>query len=203
LDVDVRADHLAYVLYTSGSTGKPKGVAVEHRNAAAFITWAQSVFDQRQIAGVLAATSVCFDLSIFEIFFPLASGGRVIVAANALAPAHLPARNEVPLLTTAPSASAELVRLGGIPAGVETINLAGEPLSTSLVDALYGTGTVRRVYDLYGPTEDTTYSTYTLRRPGEPATIGRPIANGRVYILDRFLNPVPIGVAGEIYLGGH
>jgi amino acid adenylation domain-containing protein len=203
LDVDVRAEHLAYVLYTSGSTGKPKGVAVEHRNAAAFITWAQSVFDRRQIAGVLAATSVCFDLSIFEIFFPLASGGRVIVAENAIALEHLPARNEVTLLNTVPSAGAELVRIGGIPSSVETINLAGEPLSTSLVDALYATGTVRRVYDLYGPTEDTTYSTYTLRRSGEPATIGRPIANGRVYILDRFLNPVPIGVAGEIYLGGH
>jgi amino acid adenylation domain-containing protein len=203
LDIDVRADDLAYVLYTSGSTGKPKGVAVEHRNAAAFITWAQSVFDQLQIAGVLAATSICFDLSIFEIFFPLASGGRVIVAENAIALAQLPARNEVTLLNTVPSAGAELVRVGGIPASVETINLAGEPLSTSLVDALYATGTVRRVYDLYGPTEDTTYSTYTFRRPGEPATIGRPIANGRVYILDRFMNPVPVGVPGEIYLGGN
>ncbi|CEJ85457.1 Amino acid adenylation domain protein [Hyphomicrobium sp. GJ21] len=202
LNVDVQANDLAYVLYTSGSTGKPKGVAVEHRNAAALIAWARSIYDQRQITGVLAATSVCFDLSIFEIFFPLASGGRIILAENALALAQLPARNEVTLLNTVPSAGAELVRIGGIPASVETVNLAGEPLPTSLVDSLYATGTVKRVYDLYGPTEDTTYSTYTLRQPGEPATIGRPIANGRAYILDRFANPVPLGIPGEIYVGG-
>ena len=202
LDLAGRADDLAYVIYTSGSTGRPKGVGIEHRNAAALIAWSATIFDRSQIRGVLAATSVCFDLSIFEIFFPLACGGTVILAENSLAMPKLPARGEVTLLNTVPSAAAELVRRGGLPDKLETVNLAGEPLPTSLVDALYATGNVRRVFDLYGPTEDTTYSTYMLRLPQQRASIGRPIANGQAYILDGLMNPTPVGVAGEIYLGG-
>ena len=194
--------NLAYVMYTSGSTGVPKGVAVEHHNVAALIHWAATTFEPRQIAGLLASTSVCFDLSVFEIFFPLACGGRIILAENALELATLPARDEVTLINTVPSAAAELVRMGTVPATAETVILCGEPLATSLVDALYATGTVRSVHDLYGPTEDTVYSTIKLRRPHERPTIGRPIANGRVYLLDGARNPVPIGVPGETYLGG-
>jgi acyl carrier protein len=85
---------------------------------------------------------------------------------------------------------------------VRTINLAGEPLTSALADAIYAKTLVERVYDLYGPSEDTTYSTYALRSLGGPATIGRPIANTRTYILDRSLSPVPIGVPGELYIGG-
>ena len=75
---------LAYVIYTSGSTGRPKGVAIEHRSAAAFIHWAKEQFSTEHLAGVLASTSICFDLSVFEIFVPLSTGGKVILAANAL-----------------------------------------------------------------------------------------------------------------------
>jgi hypothetical protein len=82
------------------------------------------------------------------------------------------------------------------------VNLAGEPLRTELVDALYAHG-IERVFDLYGPSEDTTYSTWTLRRAGAPATIGRPIANTRAYVLDARQRPVPVGVPGELYLAGH
>jgi aspartate racemase len=82
------------------------------------------------------------------------------------------------------------------------VNLAGEPLSQALVQQLYEQRGIERVYDLYGPTEDTTYSTYALRSATEPATIGRPIANTQVYLLDSWLQPVPVGVAGELYLGG-
>src|SRR5262249_60922207 len=78
--------NLAYVIYTSGSTGRPKGVAIEHATAVVFIEWARSVFSAEELAGVLAATSICFDLSIFEIFVPLASGGAVVLAARALQP---------------------------------------------------------------------------------------------------------------------
>ena len=80
--------------------------------------------------------------------------------------------------------------------------LAGEPLSTRLVDDLYGTGHVERIFDLYGPSEDTTYSTFALREPQAPATIGRPIANTRAYVVDAQLQPVPVGVVGELYLAG-
>ena len=197
----VKSDDLAYVIYTSGSTGKPKGVAIEHRSAAAFLTWATSVFSVEQLKGTLASTSVCFDLSVFEMFAPLACGGTIILVENILHLPDAPAADEVSLINTVPSAIAELVRMNGIPDSVRTVNLAGEPLKTSLVRQIYETGTVREVFDLYGPTEDTTYSTFTLRVSGK-ATIGRPISNTQAYVLDRNLQPVPVGIPGELYLGG-
>jgi amino acid adenylation domain-containing protein len=194
--------NLAYVIYTSGSTGTPKGVAIEHRSTVALLTWAQTVFEPRELAGVLASTSVCFDLSVFEMFLPLSSGGSVIIASDALALPSLPAASRVTLVNTVPSAMTELVRNGSLPASVKTINLAGEPLTVALVKEIYETTSVERVYDLYGPSEDTTYSTWTLRTADGPYTIGRPIANTQAYVLDGEMRPVPIGVVGEIYLGG-
>jgi non-ribosomal peptide synthetase component F len=78
---------LAYVIYTSGSTGRPQGVAIEHRSAVAFLHWAKEVFSPEELGGVLASTSICFDLSVFELFAPLSWGGTAILAENAL---HLP-----------------------------------------------------------------------------------------------------------------
>jgi amino acid adenylation domain-containing protein len=193
---------LAYVIYTSGSTGVPKGVAIEHRSAGTLVHWARSVFSDRDISGVLASTSVCFDLSVFELFFPLAFGGRVILADHALEVGSLAARADVTLVNTVPSAAAEIVRAAALPPSVQTVCLAGEPLPTRLVDDLYATGHVERVFDLYGPSEDTTYSTFTPREPGAAPTIGRPIANTRAYVLDPQRRPVPVGVVGELYLAG-
>src|SRR4030095_16259499 len=82
------------------------------------------------------------------------------------------------------------------------VNPAGESLKTELVRRIYDTGRVEKVYDLYGPSETTTYSTFTLRRSESKATIGRPIANTKIYLLDGALQPVPIGVTGEILIGG-
>ncbi|MEP6901718.1 MAG: amino acid adenylation domain-containing protein [Actinomycetota bacterium] len=198
----VTPNNLAYVIYTSGSTGKPKGVAIEHRNTVAFLSWANSVFTVNQLKGTLASTSVCFDLSLYEMFAPLSCGGTVILVENVLHLPTAPAANEVTLINTVPSAITELLRIKGVPASVRTVNLAGEPLKTSLVRQIYETETVREVFDLYGPSEDTTYSTFTLRDTGK-ATIGRPISNTQAYILDRYLQPVPIGIPGELYLGGN
>ncbi|MGI9291060.1 MAG: amino acid adenylation domain-containing protein [Gammaproteobacteria bacterium] len=104
-------------------------------------------------------------------------------------------------MNTVPSAIAELVRLGAVPASVKTVNLAGEPLTTALADAIYDAGVVN-VNDLYGPSEDTTYSTWTCREYGEAPTIGVPVNNTRAYLLDRWGQPVPVGASGELYLGG-
>ncbi|MEW5928294.1 MAG: amino acid adenylation domain-containing protein [Gemmatimonadota bacterium] len=197
------AENAAYLIYTSGSTGTPKGVVIEHRGAAAFLEWARGEFAAEELAGVLASTSVCFDLSVFEIFFPLATGTTVVLAENALELPRLPARDRVTLVNTVPSAAAELARAGGIPAGVRSVNLAGEPLKGALAEALYaaGAGVVR---NLYGPSEDTTYSTWTVvpRGSGREPTIGRPLANTRAYVLDAGLEPAPVGVPGELYLAG-
>lgn len=195
---------LAYVIYTSGSTGQPKGVAIEHRSANAFIAWALSVFTPADLAGTLASTSICFDLSIFELFAPLSCGGTVILAENALHLPDLPARDQVTLVNSVPSAIAELLHSQPLPASVRVANLAGEPLHRLLVQKLYQQPTLEKVYNLYGPTEDTTYSTYTLVEQGDAEpTIGHPIANTQAYILGTGLQPVPVGIRGDLYLGGN
>ena len=197
--------NLAYVIYTSGSTGKPKGVAIEHHSTVAMLAWAQGAYTAEQLRGVLFATSICFDLSVFELFAPLCAGGKVILAANALELPSLPHAAEVTLVNTVPTAIAQLARDGGIPSSVRVVNLAGEALSNSLVQQVYAAQpSIERVFNLYGPTEDTTYSTWALVEKGsvEPVTIGRAMPNGRAYVLDARMQPVPVGVAAELYLGG-
>jgi amino acid adenylation domain-containing protein len=196
------AENLSYVIYTSGSTGKPKGVAIQHQSVAALVNWASGVFSPEELQGVLASTSICFDLSVFELFVTLSLGGCVILADDALHLANLKAARRVTLVNTVPSAMTELLRMGVIPESVRTVNLAGEPLKTSLVKQIHELRHVHRVFDLYGPSEDTTYSTFALRLPDGPATIGRPISNTEAYLLDSNFKPVLKGMAGEIYLGG-
>ncbi|MFL6286412.1 MAG: amino acid adenylation domain-containing protein, partial [Pyrinomonadaceae bacterium] len=197
-----RLDNTAYIIYTSGSTGRPKGVAIEHRSVVTFLHWAEQVFPPQDRQELFASTSVCFDLSIFELFLPLCYGGKVLLAAhNALDLPEL-SRSALPtLVNTVPSAMAELLRSGPLPESVRAVNLAGEPLTPQLVEAVVA-GSRARVTDLYGPSETTTYSTYARREAGGAQVIGRPIANTRVYVLDSSLRPVPVGVTGELYIGG-
>jgi amino acid adenylation domain-containing protein len=195
--------NLAYVIYTSGSTGRPKGVAIEHRSAVALVLWALEVFPPEDLTGVLASTSVCFDLSIFELFVPLSAGGAVILAENILHLPSLSAADEVVLINTVPAGLTELLHLQALPPSVRTVNLAGEPLQRSLVARLHEQPAVRRVLNLYGPSEDTTYSTFAQVEPDDPTPpIGRPITNSRVYLVDHQGEPVPFGIPGEIVLGG-
>jgi amino acid adenylation domain-containing protein len=201
---EVKPHHLAYVMYTSGSTGKPKGVMIEHHSPVALVHWASQVYSREELAGVMASTTICFDLSVFEIFVTLANGGMMILAPDALGPVNLneKERKAITLINTVPSGAEELLRLGAIPNSVQTINLAGEPLSPALVDKIYEGSSVSKVYDLYGPSEDTTYSTYILRKKNGSASIGRPIFNTQVYILDLHNRPQPIGVPGELHIAG-
>jgi amino acid adenylation domain-containing protein/non-ribosomal peptide synthase protein (TIGR01720 family) len=191
------ADNLAYVIYTSGSTGQPKGVGISHRSAVAMAWWGGEIVGADELDGMLASTSVCFDLSVFELFAPLCRGGRVVVAENAL---EMPQAG-VRVVNTVPSAMAELVRQGMLPRSVRSVLLAGEPLTRELVADVHASG-VPRVMNLYGPTEDTTYSTWTEVRPGEVPTIGRSAANKRAYVLGGEMELLPVGALGELYLGG-
>jgi len=198
------AQALSHLIYTSGSTGRPKGVAICHHNVTSFFDWAETLFPAEELRGVFAATSICFDLSIFELFFPLTRGGTVILGRDALhLPSH-PARAQVTLVNTVPSAITELVRQNALPAGVITVNLAGEPLKRALTDAVYAAAGVQKVYNLYGPSEDTTYSTWVLVPKGsaEEPTIGVPIDGSVGYVLDGALAAVAEGEIGELYLGG-
>jgi len=199
---------LAWVIYTSGSTGRPKGVSITHRSAAELVRWALSHYRPEDLAGVLAATSVCFDLSIFELFVPLCAGGTVQLAENALALAEMAGRERVTLINTVPSAMAELVRLEALPEGLRVVNLAGEPLRGSLVASIAAARPGVRVWNLYGPSEDTTYSTAArcssasdAGPSGEP-TIGRPLPGTRGYVVAGGTSPAPPGVVGELVLAG-
>jgi amino acid adenylation domain-containing protein len=196
--------NLAYLIYTSGSTGRPKGVMIEHRSAVAFIHWAREAFRLGADDVVLFSTSICFDLSVFELFGSLSCGSRVVLAESALQMHALGGLHGVTLVNTVPSVMAEMLSIKELPDSVQTVNLAGEPLKAELVEQLYKQKTIRSVYNLYGPSEDTTYSTCVLLERGdsEVPSIGRPIANTEIYILDREMQPVPAGVAGELYIGG-
>ncbi|QMU70038.1 non-ribosomal peptide synthetase [Streptacidiphilus sp. P02-A3a] len=199
----VRPDNLAYVLFTSGSTGRPKGVALTHRNAVSFLAWARERFGT-ELRAVLAATSFSFDLSVFEVFGPLSSGGTVVLARDVLVLAEGEPQAPVTLVNTVPSPLAELLRTGRLPDSVRTVNLAGEPLPRPLAEAVLSHPAVERLMNLYGPTEATTYACEAEIRaddPGEPP-IGRPISGTHAYVLDARLRPVAPGVPGELYLGG-
>ena len=195
--------NLAYLIFTSGSTGRPKGVAVEHRGAVLLLRWASAVLSAEECAVVLFATSVSFDVSVFEVFFPLANGGRLVVARNVL---DLPAlaTAAITLVCAVPSATAELLRLGGVPASVRALLLAGEALSGPLVESISAACPGLRVVNAYGPSEDTIYSTLhpVVASGADWLPIGRPIANGRMYVLDRKGAPQPVGAPGDLHLGG-
>ncbi|WP_099138049.1 non-ribosomal peptide synthetase [Xenorhabdus szentirmaii] len=206
------ASHLAYVIYTSGSTGLPKGVAIAHRNTVNFLCWAKHTFSPEELNQTLFATSLNFDLAVYECFTPLISGGTVHIIPDALsliatehsAAKYGPTKHAISLINTVPSAIAHLIEANAIPTGVQTVNLAGEALKSHLVEHLFSRSTVRSVCNLYGPSETTTYSTWVRmeRETGFVNHIGRPIANTRIYVLDSQGQPVPIGVAGEIYIAG-
>ncbi|HEY2913439.1 MAG TPA: amino acid adenylation domain-containing protein, partial [Candidatus Angelobacter sp.] len=198
-------ENLAYVIYTSGSTGRPRGVAIQHSSANVLLQWAREVFTAEELGGVLASTSICFDLSVFEIFAPLSWGGKAIMVRDALSLAGMAQNPGVTLLNTVPSAITELLQIEGVLGSIRTVNLAGEALPPNIVEQLYDELIVERVFNLYGPSEDTTYSTYACLKKGdthEKVPIGKPISNTQAYVLDREYLPVPIGVTGELFLGG-
>ena len=196
---------LAYLIYTSGTTGEPKGVMIEHRNAVAFLAWAHRVYSREQLSTVLAATSMCFDLSVFEMFAPLTCGGSCLLVRHILA-LHEPeaCAAGVTLINTVPSAIMQLLESGPLPPSVQVVNLAGEALLGHVVERVYAQPQVAAVYNLYGPSEDTTYSTISLcgRDAGAVPDIGIPIRGCEVCIVDRQDMSAPQGVAGELYIGG-
>ena len=194
-------ENLSHVIFTSGSTGRPKGVMIRHSSVAILLHWLRQIVTDEERSSVLFSTSINFDVSVAEIFGTLAWGGKLVIAENALELATLD--EDVVYASMVPSAAAELLHSGGIPACVKTLNLAGEALPSALAQGLYALGTVEKVGNVYGPTEDTTYSTYHLvPRGAEQVLIGTPMTGTQAYVLDTHLHPVPIGLTGELYLAG-
>ena len=201
----VNSNNLAYVIYTSGSAGKPKGVQIEHRSV---INCLHSLADRLGLSEhdvLLAVTTISFDISVLELFLPLFIGGKLVVASrdqavDGTALAKLLANSRATAMQATPSSWRLLIDTGWEGSPGFKILCGGEALPRDLAEALLKRS---EVWNLYGPTESTIWSTVHKVEHGEgPVLIGRPIANTRIYILDSHCQPVPIGVHGDLYIGG-
>ena len=203
--VRVGAEHLAYVLYTSGSTGRPKGVMVEHASVANLL--ASLAHEPGIDAGetTLSVTTLSFDVSVAELFFPLVNGAKVVIGSREAARdpqkiADLIAATGARTFGATPATWRMMVDSGWRPTSEMEIHCAGEALPPDLAAALKENGAT--LWNLYGPTEATVYATGMEVRAGEAITIGRPLRNTQLYIVDDHMQPVPIGVAGELCIAG-
>lgn len=204
LEVQKDADELAYIIYTSGTTGNPKGVMITHRNAVAMIYWAFQEFQTTNHEIVYAVTSHCFDLSVYEIFYTLSTGKKIRVLQNALEIPYFIEEDQNILINTVPSSMRNLLDKECNLQNVVAINLAGEPFPVDIANRLLAT-TKAEIRNLYGPSEDTTYSTYYQLSEGIAYTtipVGKPLLNTQAYILDENYQLVPVGVEGRLYLSG-
>ena len=200
LAVRISNNHLAYIIYTSGSTGKPKGVMIEHQNVYAFICWCREEFSNSPFDIVYAGTSMCFDLSVFEFFYPLITGKNLrVIESGLFISKYLPFDKNV-MTNSVPTVVQHLLKEAGDLSNITVMNMAGEPIPLQVQQSLDADKI--EIRNLYGPTEDTTYSTIFRLRNGLPVLIGKPISNSQVYIVDPHMHLVPIGVAGEICIGG-
>ncbi|WP_433077849.1 non-ribosomal peptide synthetase [Dactylosporangium sp. CA-052675] len=205
-DEPAGGDGPAYLIYTSGSTGKPKGVVIDHGQTLNLVRWAVETYSADELRGTLASTSVCFDVSVVEMFAPLLSGGTVILADSLLAFCDLPARDEVTFLNGVPSVLAVLLS-SPLPPSVRTVSPAGEALTRALARRIYANPGVTRLVNCYGPTECTTYCLVAevtradLDAAHEPP-IGAPIAGAVASVRDEKGRPVPDGTVGELWIAG-
>ncbi|MFD7551820.1 amino acid adenylation domain-containing protein, partial [Streptomyces sp. NPDC059816] len=200
---------LAYVMYTSGSTGRPKGVAVTHHNVAAFV--ADGDWHDELVERVLVQANHAFDASTYELWVPLARGGRLVLVPSGEVDAAERGRLIAEHAVTNVHVTAGLFRVLAeespeIFAGVRELATGGDVVSSSAIRTVLAAHPELRVVANYGPTETTAFITrqaYTARDAVPAAVpIGRPMDNSRVYVLDEFLRPVPPGVTGELYLSG-
>ncbi|HEU4412266.1 MAG TPA: amino acid adenylation domain-containing protein, partial [Polyangiaceae bacterium] len=211
-----RAEHAAYVLYTSGSTGRPKGAINTHRAVVNRVWWMQSAYPLREGERVLQKTPSGFDVSVWEFFWPLAVGATLALArpGGHRDPAYLERAigdHDVRVVHFVPSMlRAFLGALGGrpLPASLRHVVCSGEALTADLVARFFEAAAPgQQLHNLYGPTEAAIdVSAWACRpddgRDGGPVPIGRPIANVRLYVLDRQGRPAPPGAAGELCIGG-
>ncbi|ARU62662.1 hypothetical protein CBW65_18040 [Tumebacillus avium] len=213
----VQPEHLAYIIYTSGSTGLPKGVMVEHRNAAHLFTGMDEAIGCGEQDAILGLTSIGFDISVIELFWSLTRGAKIILLSEheiseaALSVSEYSLRQQLQrhnatFLQCTPSLMGMIVAApGGLAAlaPLKKILLGGEALPPALAKQLKQHSGVR-LFNGYGPTETTVYAAHYEVTDTDMTSIplGRPIANYAHYILDAHLQPVPIGVPGELHIGG-
>ncbi|MEU5724732.1 amino acid adenylation domain-containing protein [Micromonospora sp. NPDC047738] len=201
----VTGDDIAYVIYTSGSTGKPKGVRVTHRGLANLLRSMAIRPGFGDQDTMLALTTVCFDIAALELFLPLITGGTVEVASAEVARdgdllvRHL-ARSRPTHLQATPATWRMLLAAGWAGDADLTVLCGGEALPRPLADELYRRA--RAVWNLYGPTETTIWSTASLVPATGPVTLGQAVTNTSLHVLDDSMRPVPAGEPGELWIGG-
>jgi amino acid adenylation domain-containing protein len=204
-DADVSAEDLAYVIYTSGSTGRPKGVMVRHGGASNFLRAMAEAPGLRADDVLLAVTTIAFDISVLELFLPLSLGARAFVATREQAAdptllAALIARTGATVMQATPATWAMLLASGWTPRAGMRVLSGGEALPRPVADALLAAGA--EVWNLYGPTETTVWSAAARVQADGTIPLGEPLANTTLFVLDPAGSPAPLGVPGELFIGG-
>ncbi|QJB43816.1 non-ribosomal peptide synthetase [Dolichospermum flos-aquae] len=213
---DVKLHHLSYIIYTSGSTGKPKGVMIEHRSLMNFVITAIDKYGINAGDRILQFASVCFDTSIEEIFPCLSVGATLVLRTEEMLHSsdefwRYCQKWQLTVLDLPTAYWHQLVAElnpedAPIPEGLRTVIIGGEEVQLEKVqhwhNCVADLSPAPQLFNSYGPTEATVVTTLELLTPVAPVSIGRPISNAQVYILDQYLQPVPIGVPGEMHIGG-
>ncbi len=208
--VKASADDLAYIIYTSGSTGKPKGVQIHHRAVDNFLCSMQKDLGMDDSDSLLAVTTLSFDIAVLELLLPLTVGAKVVIAnSEVVADGALLAQSledsQITFMQATPASWRLLLEAGWTGKPDLKILCGGEALTNDLAEKLLQRGA--QLWNVYGPTETTIWSTiYKVDSVqsgiSNTVPIGKPIANTQIYILDSSLQPAPIGVIGDLYIGG-
>lgn len=203
-DFAVDCSDLAYCLFTSGSTGRPKGVQIEHRALSNLLAAMQVAPGLLPSDVWLGVTSAAFDIFAVEAYLPLITGATLVIAtkddaADPLALARLAGEHRATVLQATPATWRMLID-SEVHLSLRTAISGGEAMDQALANGMLTLA--RDVWNLYGPTETTIYSSRARIAAGQVPTLGGPLENTRLYILDRHLNPVPLGCTGEIYIAG-
>ncbi|HVF42738.1 MAG TPA: amino acid adenylation domain-containing protein [Pyrinomonadaceae bacterium] len=211
LNIEAGGDDLAYVIYTSGSTGRPKGAMNTHRGICNRLLWMQETYGLTPSDRVLQKTPFSFDVSVWEFFWPLMTGATLVMARpgghrDAAYLARVIAEEQVTTLHFVPSMLSVFLEEPGVEscASLRQVMSSGEALTAELAERFHAR-LGARLHNLYGPTEAAVDVTFRECPPGERGRlvpIGRPVANTQVYVVDEHLQPVPVGVPGELCIGG-
>lgn len=206
------AAHLAYVIYTSGSTGMPKGAMLSHAGICNRLLWMQEAYGLTPADAVLQKTPFTFDVSVWEFFWPLMTGARLVIAPpekhrDSTYLSSLTQARDITTLHFVPSMLQLMLQEGSLQkcAALKRVICSGEALTVELQQRFFDAVPEVELHNLYGPTEasvDVTFWRCETRALYRTVPIGRPIANTHAYILDQNLRPVPVGVVGELFIGG-